>query len=196
VLQHAWAEVEHDRSYKFSGELPSQFRRRFHLVAGLLELADREFSLLTEELERYAAEAHKSVEVGSLDLELNSTTTVELLKFLVAQNDGKPTYDASPADESVMQELRDFGIESLSGLRAIVSKDLLTAISGTPNTTMGLLRDAMIFSDIDRYFRNAWKRRWNGWDADSLTVVQTRYGADRVNGLLQRYGIEVLGPGE
>jgi ppGpp synthetase/RelA/SpoT-type nucleotidyltranferase len=27
ALQHAWAEIEHDRSYKFSGELPSKLKR-------------------------------------------------------------------------------------------------------------------------------------------------------------------------
>lgn len=41
ALQHAWAEVEHDRSYKFKGSLPAGMRRRFNLIAGLLELADR-----------------------------------------------------------------------------------------------------------------------------------------------------------
>jgi predicted RNase H-like nuclease/ppGpp synthetase/RelA/SpoT-type nucleotidyltranferase len=46
VLQHAWAEFEHDIRYK--GVVPdahaSDFDRRFTLAAGLLELADREFS--------------------------------------------------------------------------------------------------------------------------------------------------------
>src|SRR4051812_13488869 len=46
VLQHAWAEFEHDIRYK--GTVPtehaSEFDRRFTLAAGLLELADQEFS--------------------------------------------------------------------------------------------------------------------------------------------------------
>ena len=46
VLQHAWAEFEHDIRYK--GTVPAEhvgeFDRRFTLAAGLLELADREFS--------------------------------------------------------------------------------------------------------------------------------------------------------
>lgn len=29
LLQHVWAEVEHDRSYKFSGVLPNHLKRRF-----------------------------------------------------------------------------------------------------------------------------------------------------------------------
>jgi hypothetical protein len=46
VLQHAWAEFEHDIRYK--GTVPEEHApdldRRFTLAAGLLELADREFS--------------------------------------------------------------------------------------------------------------------------------------------------------
>ena len=40
LLQHAWAEIEHDRNYKFSGILPDEIKRRFHLVAGVLELME------------------------------------------------------------------------------------------------------------------------------------------------------------
>jgi len=52
VLQHAWAEFEHDIRYK--GTIPeehvSEFDRRFTLAAGLLELADREFSTIRDRL--------------------------------------------------------------------------------------------------------------------------------------------------
>lgn len=54
VLQHAWAEFEHDIRYK--GTVPSEqapdLDRRFTLAAGLLELADREFTTIWEQLQR------------------------------------------------------------------------------------------------------------------------------------------------
>ena len=54
VLQHAWAEFEHATRYK--GEVPEEhvpdLDRRFALAAGLLELADREFSLIHDRLQR------------------------------------------------------------------------------------------------------------------------------------------------
>ena len=52
VLQHAWAEFEHDIRYKGSipAEHTSELDRRFTLAAGLLELADREFSTIRERL--------------------------------------------------------------------------------------------------------------------------------------------------
>ncbi|GAB3653239.1 bifunctional ribonuclease/(p)ppGpp synthase [Nocardioides korecus] len=52
VLQHAWAEFEHDIRYK--GQIPEEhardFDRRFTLAAGLLELADQEFSTIRDTL--------------------------------------------------------------------------------------------------------------------------------------------------
>jgi len=52
VLQHAWAEFEHATRYK--GTIPaadvSDLDRRFTLAAGLLELADQEFSAIHERL--------------------------------------------------------------------------------------------------------------------------------------------------
>jgi putative GTP pyrophosphokinase len=43
ILQHAWAEIEHDIQYKSSTTIPKEIRRRFMVLAGMLELADREF---------------------------------------------------------------------------------------------------------------------------------------------------------
>lgn len=58
VLQHAWAEFEHDIRYK--GTVPAEhardFDRRFTLAAGLLELADREFSTIRDRLRSVPAE--------------------------------------------------------------------------------------------------------------------------------------------
>lgn len=52
ILQHAWAEMEHDIQYKSTMEIPALFQRRFIALAGLLEIADREFQMLQDENER------------------------------------------------------------------------------------------------------------------------------------------------
>ena len=53
VLQHAWAEFEHDIRYK--GTVPEEHApdldRRFTLAAGLLQLADQEFSTIRARLQ-------------------------------------------------------------------------------------------------------------------------------------------------
>ena len=67
VLQHAWAEYEHAIRYK--GSIPAaharDLDRRFTLTAGLLELADEQFSAIQEQLQQ-DVEIAESTEVGTL----------------------------------------------------------------------------------------------------------------------------------
>jgi hypothetical protein len=56
ILQHAWAEIEHDLGYKTSHEVPRSIRRRFSRLAGLLELVDQEFERIRDELDTYERE--------------------------------------------------------------------------------------------------------------------------------------------
>lgn len=55
VLQHAWAEIEHDLGYKNREAVPREVRRRFYRLAGLLEMADEEFMALHRMVRDYAA---------------------------------------------------------------------------------------------------------------------------------------------
>jgi ppGpp synthetase/RelA/SpoT-type nucleotidyltranferase len=49
ILQHAWAEIEHNVVYKAPEDIPFRLRRRFASLAGLLEIADREFESLRQD---------------------------------------------------------------------------------------------------------------------------------------------------
>ncbi|WP_309572743.1 GTP pyrophosphokinase family protein [Deinococcus sp.] len=55
ILQHAWAEIEHDLGYKNREAVPREVRRRFYRLAGLLEMADEEFMALHRLSTDYAA---------------------------------------------------------------------------------------------------------------------------------------------
>ncbi|GAA1980602.1 hypothetical protein GCM10009817_22000 [Terrabacter lapilli] len=75
VLQHAWAEFEHDIRYK--GTIPEEHAheldRRFTLAAGLIELADREFSAIRDRLQitvppTVAVPAEHDARISSQDL--------------------------------------------------------------------------------------------------------------------------------
>jgi putative GTP pyrophosphokinase len=61
VLQHAWAEVEHDLGYKSHDAVPAAIRHRFSRVASLLEIADEEFVAIRRELESHRREARAAV---------------------------------------------------------------------------------------------------------------------------------------
>jgi ppGpp synthetase/RelA/SpoT-type nucleotidyltranferase len=43
ILEHAWAEIEHNAAYKSGISFPKDFRRTFAALAGTLELLDRQF---------------------------------------------------------------------------------------------------------------------------------------------------------
>lgn len=53
ILQHAWAENEHDIGYKTKMAIPKNIRRSFSRIAGLLEIADSEFIRIKSNLKEY-----------------------------------------------------------------------------------------------------------------------------------------------
>ena len=67
ILQHAWAEIEHDIQYKSSAAIPREIRRRFMALARTPELADREFQSIQDEDAARDQEAKTLVEENKLE---------------------------------------------------------------------------------------------------------------------------------
>jgi putative GTP pyrophosphokinase len=61
ILQHAWAEIEHDLGYKTTSAVPRTIRRNFSRLAGLLELADDQFINIRQSLETYAKDISHAI---------------------------------------------------------------------------------------------------------------------------------------
>jgi len=61
ILQHTWAEIEHDIGYKSEVDVPGPIKRKFSRLAGLLELADQEFISIRKEIVRYAKNLDKQM---------------------------------------------------------------------------------------------------------------------------------------
>lgn len=68
ILQHAWAEIEHDLGYKSEAAVPQTVRRRFSRLAGLLELADDEFLDIRKELADHQRDSEEAITKGDLRL--------------------------------------------------------------------------------------------------------------------------------
>jgi len=159
ILQHAWAEFEHDRNYKFGGVLPKEIKRRLSVLAGTLELLDKEFDDLSREIDNYALEVKEKTETGDLDIPIDSTSLKAYMykKFGPLVRLGvKPYFDQF--DKQLLNELSIMKIRSIKDLDDIVPKDYIEKKSKLlpdeqyKGSFFGILIDIMIIHGMDTYF--------------------------------------------
>ncbi len=74
LLQHVWAETEHDLGYKSAAGVPKLIRRRFARLAGMLEIADAEFVALRDELTQYELEVPERVQQEPASVQLDKAS--------------------------------------------------------------------------------------------------------------------------
>lgn len=67
LLQHAWSNMNHDTGYKSGVEIPREYIRNMSRLAGMLELADEQFSRIRSELTDYRRRMQALVASGNLD---------------------------------------------------------------------------------------------------------------------------------
>ncbi len=127
ILQHAWAEMEHDLGYKSSQEIPKDARRRFSLLAGLLELADQEFNRLRRDLESYAWElgarlesdpAAVAIDRDSLSAFIESNRIVRALDRELGPASMGPDFPEPELGEDDVDRMLYFDIDTIAKLDA------------------------------------------------------------------------------
>lgn len=131
ILQHSWAEIEHDINYKSLRELPNDISRKLHRVAALLEQADEIFSEIGSDL---AQKTSIDAPIGEFPAcsKLNSTNLrlmlnqdeflLKLERMLDTLNDTGLTEGDDP--ESIL----DMRIKDLESISITTIKELRTAI--------------------------------------------------------------------
>lgn len=193
VLQHAWAEIEHDRNYKLSGVLPGHIQRRLNLLAGMLELADREFDSIVGEIDAYSKQVSQSAKAGHLDVELDATSLSAYISTVVA---GRLKFKLESIPKSgltkVISEMRRFGINNLKDTDALFTSEFYKHENKHQSeaTYVGLLRDAMMLSDLSRYFDIAYQEGWQYIDDKAREILTTKYGEEVVENTLRRHNIK------
>lgn len=138
ILQHAWAEIEHDLGYKSKASVPREIQRRFARVAGLLELADAEFDAIRQQLSEYSASIPTAIEESpervtldkvSLSSYLRSSVEARNLDKAIATLAGaKISKRSDEAMDRILQEIDWFGIKTIAELDGLVRSNSKIAI--------------------------------------------------------------------
>ena len=75
TLQHVWANMYHDMGYKSEVEIPVEYQRNMSRLAGMLELADEQFSRIRREINDYHRNVQSLVTSGNFnEVPLNGDT--------------------------------------------------------------------------------------------------------------------------
>lgn len=194
VLQHAWAELSHDRNYKFSGKLPRALERKLFLYAGLLEVADRGFDETARAIDSYAQSLPDQTSRGDLKIEVTSLSLDAFVKLWSERNEYQlEEVEFSRGLGDLVAELREFGISSLAELNAIVPSNY-AAVAKRENyrtTIYGVVRDWMLISDWRRFIRDV----AFAWEMDSDNILECFLGESEYREMMQEFYLKGLGAG-
>lgn len=155
VLQHVWAEIEHDLGYKTVLEIPRDIRREFSRVAGLLEVADESFDRIKTRITEYERDTLQQIKDDKADhlmldrftlkqFMLRSTAMKQLLSDMAGLTSGEITY-ASPV--GYLPLFAAMKIETLGDLNELISNENGAALK--------LLNHALQFSDLEELTTNS-----------------------------------------
>ncbi|WP_406832686.1 GTP pyrophosphokinase [Pedococcus sp. KACC 23699] len=154
ILQHAWAEFEHDIRYK--GTIPeehvSDLDRRFTLAAGLLELADREFSEIRHRLQATMGGGGHALPADDSDPRISAA---DLTTFLAGQftDAGWSRTDHYAWISGLLLELGITSLDELAGLLQSIDAPAINARMGYryPAGAVRRLDDALLAVFGTRY---------------------------------------------
>lgn len=132
ILQHTWAEIEHDLGYKRKHAIPRDIRRSFSRLAGLLEIADKEFRNIRENLSNYenavteqisAAPEQVFIDSVSLAAYISDSSILKKINQGISQlAGGVPILDNPYVDDKV-QALNNLDIKTIGEIDLLLREN-------------------------------------------------------------------------
>lgn len=131
VLQHAWAAIEHDLGYKSEFGVPRNVIREFSRIAGLLEIADDEFTRTRDHMREYTEDIRlKIIENRADDVNIDSislneyvrrNTKMQELLSRIGEIAGAEIREIDA--ENYIVQLKFLGKETLGDLQKMMGQD-------------------------------------------------------------------------
>jgi len=82
-----------------------------------------------------------------------------------------------------------FAIDTLEGVNQLMFHKFLDDIQKMPSskstTQIGLLRRAMMYSDMDKYFADAWRGAWHGMARESRELLACKWSESKVDSVYE-----------
>lgn len=196
ILEHSWAEIEHDRNYKFSGILPQEIKRRFSLLSAALESADNEFENISQSIDALRKEVSDKTKAGKIDIQIDSISLRQYLNDKFEHLHGLKASFGESRDYSgeLIQELNEMGIKTLKDLDAIIPLDYIDKHNeihfqnNYETNFLGLVRDLLILKYKELYFERAWHRSWVAIGEESIDMYK-KYNID-IDYLMKKYDLK------
>jgi ppGpp synthetase/RelA/SpoT-type nucleotidyltranferase len=186
ILQHAWAEIEHDIQYKAIETIPTVIRRRFVALAGLLEIADREFQAVSDEDQRVRIAALRHVELGDLAA---VEVTQEALKAYLDRKlgaDGRMTAFSYEWEARILRRLGFSNLQELDDAIARYDDDRISRLlHGNRQGQLTRLEDVLLASLGEEFID---RHPWTHGDYGQFwrELLTTRLQRLRENGIAGR----------
>lgn len=132
VLQHAWAEIEHDLGYKSLFGVPHAITRNFSRVAGLLEIADAQFVELRDSIRSYERDVKVKISSGMaqdvpldrVSLEAFVNLNAEFRIFCLKLETEKKVDIETISPDNYLEQFSFFGIEYIGQLNEMLVRNL------------------------------------------------------------------------
>ncbi len=192
VLQHAWAELAHDRSFKFGPGLPGAIQRKLNLYSGMLEVVDAGFDSIAKEIDDYVSSLSERRGDEIKKTEIDRLSLREFYKYI--RNKHGIKLRNSQVNAGLINEIRSYGIRDIGSLTNLITPEFLNDLkeSGkSSDTTMyGFIRALLMYSDLDKYL--AGPRDWLGATSELVELLDKKWGRETVRSKLSDHGIHFV----
>jgi len=171
VLQHAWSAIDWKLRYKTENEIPSELKRKLYRISALLELADDEFSSISEKSSNIKKSYDKQISTSKYNIEINKESITayidkdsvfnSIANSVIGSTNMK--YNTNKGDTStrasyVISTAKQMGLSKISDINQIISNEpelIIESVKRVLNTSRNLSKSPVTFTTKEAILRIA-----------------------------------------